>query len=190
MRIIFCTILLILSSQITLFGAPNSPDYWARYYETKSKESPSADLKVIHWLSLQGLENPLAIDLGCGNGVDTRGLFWDGWRVLAIDSSPLGINILNTRKDITAAQREKLTTQCVSFEKMRLSPSYFINAQFSLSFCAPGHFGNVWNKIVTSLQSRGIFFGDFLGNKDSWSVNKKMTFHSREQVELLFKDFN
>ena len=64
-----------------------------------------------------------------------------------------------------------------------------INASYSLPFCQPDHFENLWNKIYRSLKLNGRFSGNFFGEKDTWVVNKDMTFLTKHNTELLFKNF-
>ena len=47
----------------------------------------------------------------------------------------------------------------------------------------------MWNKITSSIIIGGIFCGQLFGNEDGWASNQNMTFHNRESLDDLFKDF-
>ena len=64
-----------------------------------------------------------------------------------------------------------------------------VNASFSLPFCEPGSYPNLWNQIFSSLISGGRFCGHLFGNKDSWAEDSSMNFHSSSDINLLLKDF-
>ncbi|MEL6463134.1 MAG: class I SAM-dependent methyltransferase, partial [Cyanobacteria bacterium J06621_15] len=64
-----------------------------------------------------------------------------------------------------------------------------INASFSLPFCEPQSFPELWNKIFSSLICGGRFSGQLFGNKDSWAKDSKMNFHTLSDINLLLKDF-
>ena len=73
-----------------------------------------------------------SIELGCGAGRDTVYLIKNGWEVLAID-----------REDI------------------QLEKNNLIIANFSLPFCNKNNFGELWNKINSSILKGGYFVGNF-----------------------------
>ena len=64
-----------------------------------------------------------------------------------------------------------------------------VNASFSLPFCNPNKFSDLWLEITTKLSIGGIFCGQLFGLEDSWASNKDMTFHPRKSLDTLFKKF-
>ena len=128
-----------------------------------------------------------AVDLGCGEGRDTVELLRQGWRVLAIDGNEEAIARMLARPDINL---ELLTTQTLRFEELVLPIAVdLINASFSLPFCLPEQFPNLWEKIVSSLKPGGHFCGGLFGNRDSWAVYPNMSHHTCSQVEALLQPF-
>ena len=94
---------------------------------------------------------------------------------------------LLSRPDINS---EYLETQVARFEELILPNSvYLVNASFSLPFCHPEDFPNLWKKIVSSLRSGGQFCGQLLGERDSWVIYASLNYHTGEQVEVLLQPF-
>lgn len=125
-----------------------------------------------------------AADLGCGTGTDTLYLLNEGWQVCAIDKESAALEKIEARWPFPS-----LTVSQQTFEEMSLPQTDLINASFALPFCLPAHFNNCWLQVVNSLSTGGIFCGHFFGERDSWSVRKDMTFHSTDELNVLFKDF-
>jgi hypothetical protein len=64
-----------------------------------------------------------------------------------------------------------------------------VNASFSLPFCNPNKFSDLWEEIITKLTIGGIFCGQLFGLEDSLASNKEMTFHHRKSLDTLFRNF-
>ena len=129
-----------------------------------------------------------AIDLGCGEGVETLGLLQAGWRVLAIDKEAEGIQRLIAKTP--ESLRDHLQTRQAGFEQVsELPPSQLIYAGYSVPFCTPEYFSTLWNLIVSSLETGGRFAGELFGVRDAWSANPSMNFHNAQQVAALFEPF-
>ncbi len=133
-----------------------------------------------------------AIDLGCGDGRDTAELLRRGWRVLAIDAHPEGLRRLRARTD--APVREaladgRLVIVQATFEDCELPACDLLSASFSLPFCPPEHFADLWARIRASVRSGGRFCGQLFGDRDSWSVIEDRTHHARREAIALFDDF-
>ncbi|REE02045.1 class I SAM-dependent methyltransferase [Marinoscillum furvescens] len=128
-----------------------------------------------------------AIDLGCGSGSDTMALIQQGWQVLAIDQEA---KIIQHLVQQLPAPLPSLTTRCTTFEALEtLPPADLINASFSLPFCNPAHFDQLWDTITSSLVQGGYFAGHFFGPEDDWAPNPSMIFHDTMAIEQLFRGF-
>jgi hypothetical protein len=111
-----------------------------------------------------------------------------GWCVKAIDREPDGIRRLTD--SVPVEYRHLLQTRVSPFERLHELPSCnLINASFSLPFCAPEHFGILWQAIVLALRPRGRFAGNLFGERDGWAHDTRMTFHTRAEVERLLDSF-
>jgi trans-aconitate methyltransferase len=164
---------------------------WTEYYKKTEKKSVPRKtlLKAIELFDLDQIGVPkLAIDLGCGSGIDTEALLRCGWSVLAIDAQVSAINSLLTK--MPQFYSGQLTSQVASFETLpQLPPAYLINASFSLHFLTPNNFYKFWHLISDSLHPGGRFAGTFFGIRDGWSTRSDMTFLSPEALNALFLTF-
>jgi SAM-dependent methyltransferase len=128
-----------------------------------------------------------AVDLGCGAGADTIELIKNGWQVLAIDKEQEAITLLESKVGVL---KDHVQTKAIPFENIKKLPkSLFVNSSLSLPFCNPHHFDGLWKIIKDSILTTGRFSGDFFGNRDEWSANPNMTFHTSEQIKKLFSKF-
>lgn len=162
---------------------------WAAYYSAVVGRPPRDTLlaALAHFEEESALRSQFAVDLGCGEGRDTVELLRRGWRVLGIDGEPEAIARLLNRPDINLNQLE---TQIVRFEELTLPDAVdLINASFSLPFCPPEYFPDLWEKIVLSLRSGGRFCGQLFGDRDSWAIYPSMNHHTRQQVNVLLQPF-
>lgn len=140
-------------------------------------------------LELRGEAAPgVAIDLGCGDGTESRALAAQGWRVHALDSAR------GTEMRVTAGlsptDAARITAKRVAFEDIEALPANeLLYAGRSLPFCADPEFPRLWPLIRGSIIKSGMFVGDFFGPHDSWFGRPGMNFHSREEVEGLLDGF-
>ncbi|GAA3635809.1 class I SAM-dependent methyltransferase [Flavivirga jejuensis] len=165
---------------------------WKTHYDkiNKEKHPPAYTLsQTLNFISSKdSLKKFKAIDLGCGNGIDTLAMLEKGFNVLAIDKDPNSFQHL--QKNINSNYLERLNFQNSSFESLdELSSVDLVNASFSLPFCLPHQFERLWSNIVGCINPEGFFCGHFFGPKDSWSSNSDMTFHNLQAVKRLFKGF-
>ena len=157
---------------------------WKAYYDNVANRPPRKTILT----ALAAFKQPgIAIDLGCGDGRDTVVMLRHNWTVLAIDKEPDAITRLLARPHLNTQQ---LTTQIVSFEELQLPESVdLINASFSLPFCSPEAFPNLWYRITNALSTGGRFCGHLFGNRDSWCDCEFINCFTRLQVETLLKPY-
>lgn len=165
---------------------------WKLHYDKIKEENYPISYtlkKAFQVLSQENeLEKPLAIDLGCGNGVDTFALLDGGFSVLAIDKNPDCLSEL--KQGVENNLRKNLVFQNLSFEDIDFLPSsYIVNASFSLPFCHPDEFNKLWTIIKGGIKPKGFFCGHFFGPNDSWSSNNKMTFLDLQNIKELLGEF-
>ena len=156
-----------------------------KYYNNTISKNPR---KNVQYLIEKVKLNPgKAIDFGCGAGNDTVYLIKNNWNVLAIDKEGVEERIA---KRLNNEELKKFRFQRQDFESMEIEKSNLIIANYCLPFCNKNKFEELWNKIKLSILDKGYFVGNFLGLNDSWNgVKTDMLFLSKEQVMLLFKDF-
>jgi SAM-dependent methyltransferase len=163
---------------------------WNSYYKNKSNLVPRDTLlKVLEFFEKEKNtdEQLFAVDLGCGHGADTLELLKRNWKVLAIDSSPEGLAILD--ECVIPSRKRNFRKMEMSFENLKLMRCDLLNASYSIPFCIPEFFSSMWTEIDNSILKNGRFAGNFFGKNDSWANNEKMTFLSKEEVINLFKNY-
>lgn len=168
----------------------NNHNRWDKYIKATLKDKPRLTLaKALALFENQNTDaqEKVAIDLGCGAGADTIELIKNGWRVLAIDKEQEAIDTMISKLGPLQA---KVKAKCVSFEELNdLRKSMLVNSSLSLPFCNPRHFDTLWELIEASIIEGGRFAGDFFGVRDDWSNDRRLTFHTRNQIYSMFSDF-
>jgi SAM-dependent methyltransferase len=166
---------------------------WPAYFAAvEGKPARDTLLKALELFekedAAKGRQERFAIDLGCGSGRDTFELLNRGWRVLAIDSSPLAIELLAGK--VPENQKARLETRAAGFEGLTLPRADLANASYALPFCDPGAFPAAWSTIVGAIPVGGRFAGQFFGERDGWAKLPDRTHHTRDQVNAMLRDFN
>jgi SAM-dependent methyltransferase len=139
---------------------------------------------IVHVRSpLNSLLPRYAIDMGCGDGTETVELLQQGWHVVAFDSEPAAIELLQNK--LSPELRANLDAHVASFEHITLPPADFIYAGMSLPFCHPASFQTMWGKITASLRRDGVFAAHFFGERDSWAGRPTMSFQTRNEIHQL-----
>lgn len=140
-------------------------------------------------LGLRGQTPPgVAVDLGSGDGTESRFLAVNGWRVHSFDSAP--DTQTRTVAGLTQVDAERITPVRIEFEELQALPHNDLTyAGRSLPFCAEAIFPRLWSAIRASIRPSGWFVGDFFGLNDSWFGRSDMNFHSREGIERLLHGF-
>jgi SAM-dependent methyltransferase len=128
-----------------------------------------------------------AVDIGSGAGTDTLELLRRKWHVTAIDQQAVALKFLSRR--LPPRQRSSLTLQRASMEGLSLPKADLIYASFSLPFCRSEEFPRLWANIRRALVPGGHFAGQLFGNRDEWSGDRPMTFHTVRQVRALTRGY-
>ncbi len=156
------------------------------YHKTDANPPHELLLNVLKRFPSRPTSQLHAIDLGCGAGSDTMEMLKQGWDVLAIDAESAAIKHLTAK--ISPQQGSHLQTRISSFDSAELPRADLVYASYSLPFCAPNRFSELWNKIVNAIKPDGRFAGQFFGVNDSWANDPDMNFHTEDQVREFFVD--
>ena len=152
---------------------------WSDYYEANEGRAPREQLlDVLGLFAAPGT----AVDLGCGAGIDTLAMLDRGWSVLAIDAEPDAIERVRRRAGDTPA----LETHRSAMEDVHLPPADLVWASYSLFFCDPTRFSDVWGGIRSAVRPGGRFAGELLGDRDTWASIEGHTAMTRADAEARF----
>lgn len=155
---------------------------WSRYYDAADEQPRQTLLDALDRFG----EPAFAVDLGCGTGRDTLELLRRGWRVLAIDGEQEAIDRLAVTADGVDA---RLETEVAPMEEAAWPATQIVNASYSLPFCPPERFPDLWERIVDSLPPGGRFCGQLFGDRDGWAGQEDVVFLPRPEVERLLEPF-
>ncbi|WP_241974796.1 class I SAM-dependent methyltransferase [Cryobacterium mannosilyticum] len=159
------------------------PMDWPAYYDAQAGRSARSVL--VEALRRRG-DTPAgaAIDLGCGEGTETRHLLRAGWRVLAFDADPGAKDLV--QRGLHPAELGRLAFGQARFEDLpELPPADLVYAGFALPFCDPAAFPGLWADIRAALKPGAWFAGELFGPHDDWAGRAEMNFHDRAEVESL-----
>lgn len=156
---------------------------WTGYYDAQAGRAVRS--VVLRALALRDDAPPgMAVDIGCGEGTETRHLLASGWRVLAIDAD--AASEARVRAGLTPGQLARLTFRSARFEDIgELPAADLVYSTFALPFCDPAAFPALWSGIRAALKPGAWFAGELFGPHDSWSGRADMNFHDRAEVEAL-----
>jgi trans-aconitate methyltransferase len=157
---------------------------WFGYYDAQEGREPRELLTEV--LRAFDAEHRVgsAVDIGCGDGTDSLALLARGWNVLSIDAEDDAIRRLRARLTDDVAARS--TTDVSPMEGVDLPPADLVFASFSLPFCPPESFPDLWARIRASLRRGGRFAGELFGDRDTWASDPTMTFQDEDAARALF----
>jgi tellurite methyltransferase len=147
-----------------------------------------------------------AIDIGCGEGRDTRELLRrtgrSTWSLFVTDGSDHGLDIL--LRSLRPTEHARVcAARCVMEALPRIYPKLvpiglkerpcaqvdLVNASFSLPFCPARELPTLWKWIAARIRPGGRFAGQLFGDRDTWAHARKTTGIARTAVDRMFRDF-
>ena len=139
---------------------------------------------LIEFLDNYKIDN--AIDLGCGSGNESVYMVKNGIKVLAIDRQLNKDFILNRLSD---DEKKLISFKEGSFENIELPKTQLLTAFFSIPFCNPNNFDELWTKIYNSIEDNGYFVGQLFGDRDAWNVVDSINTFPINKVKAYLKKF-
>jgi tellurite methyltransferase len=155
---------------------------WTEYYDENEDRSPREMLLEV--LDGFGSGEHWAVDLGCGNGIDTLAMLERDWSVFAIDGEEEAIR--RVRKRVPSSLAPRLRTLVSRMEEVELPQVDLVWAGFSLFFCDPDQFDQVWQRVRRAIRPQGRFAGELLGNRDTWAPEDDISAFTIGQARALF----
>jgi tellurite methyltransferase len=156
---------------------------WEEYYEITKNNPPSPLLvKALGYVSHKNK----AIDIGGGALKDSRYLLEQGFEVTVIDKE------IALKDHAASLHNTKLQYHVTSYDDFAFPENEYdiASAMFALPFNPPLTFDAMFDRVKKSLKPGGIFCGQFFGVHDEWnSAARAMTFHTKEEIQELLKDF-
>mgnify|MGYP001819716169 CR=1 FL=1 len=143
-----------------------SDTHWPDYYEvTAERPAWATTMMAAEAFGDHPAGEPrFAVDLGCGAGRDTRELLRRGWRVLATDMTPEGIETL--RRLTPGEHRMRLETEVSALQDFEIPACDLVNANLILPFQPADDLEATWARILTALPVGGRFCGMLFGDRD------------------------
>jgi tellurite methyltransferase len=151
---------------------------WKKYHnQTKERNHSKILAEALEHVDVR----ESALDVGAGTLSDSKFLLSEGFaQVTALDIEPFE-SLPDPRFTFIKSSFEEYDFPARSFD--------VINARFSLPFCKPEAFPSIWERMVGSLKTGGVFSGHLFGTHDEWASDPSMIFHTKEQVDELLSGF-
>lgn len=156
--------------------------HWPDYYEvTAERPSWATTRMAAEAFGDHPDDGPrFAVDLGCGAGRDTRELLRQGWRVLATDMTPEGIETL--LRLTPEADLARLRTEVSLLVDLEIPACDLVNANLSLPFQPAQDYAAVWERIRAAIPIGGRFSGMLFGDRDQAAGEAEMTCPSPDVI--------
>jgi tellurite methyltransferase len=166
-------------------------EYWSRYYEVTVDRPAWATVRfAIERFATEADESQperFAVDLGCGAGRDARELLRAGWRVLAIDREPAGLEAL-----VAATPQElrgRLETRVADLADAEIPACDLVNASLSLPFLAPDPFWAAWRRALEAVTIGGRVAAMLFGDRDDSAGDRDMTCPAPDAIRASLEGF-
>jgi trans-aconitate methyltransferase len=157
------------------------PRDWEGYYAWIAGREPR--LLLTRALEHYGEVTPgaVAVDVGCGDGVETQALLTAGFAVTAIDATAGSIELLGRLPEAGG----RLTPVLSAMQDAEIPPADLVYAGYALPFCPPEAFDDLWGRLRAAVRPGGLLACDLFGDRDQWASTSDMSFVTRGRVQDL-----
>lgn len=155
---------------------------WDEYNAAQWGRTPRESLT--HALAVAGADGTgrVAVDLGCGEGVEVAALLNAGWTVHAVDGEAGPLRRLAER----TAHPERLHTLHRPFADLDALPQAdLIHSSYALPYCPPAHLDRVWAAVRGALRPGAVLAVQFFGPNDSMATDPAVSIHDADQVRAM-----
>ena len=163
------------------------PDHDASHWSTYNAHQAGREVRP---LLLEALTHTgpgagrVAVDVGCGAGVEVVRLLELGWTVHALDGDEGSLRQLESRH---ATPDGRLTTAVVDLDDLPELPSAdLVHSGYALPFTRPERFAATWGHARDALAPGGVLAVNLFGDRDSWAGEPGMTFTTEAETRALF----
>jgi len=181
-----------VARQQRLHMTQQSPISWTPFYDRVQNGGPDTWLpKVLALIDREKRAGArlFAVDLGCGEGRDTRELLKRGWRVLAVDSEPEAIERLRKHPD-TAPHLDRLSTLTASMSEASLEGASLIYSFLALPYVPKQEWTKLWNAIGGAITCGAYFAGNLFGDRHHYAAYEGVNVVSESVARALFEPFD
>ena len=128
----------------------------------------------------------VAIDIGCGAGIETQLLLATGWTVYALDADEHSLRQLENTTGASAISR--LNTCVVDLNDLPELPlANLIYAGYALPYARPARFYEMWNTVTRALAPGAVIAVNLFGDRDSWADREQETYMTETETHALFE---
>lgn len=130
-----------------------------------------------------------ALDLGCGEGRDTIHLLKRGYEVTAVDKSPVGINKLLSRPELSIEMKSSLITTICNVLEFDWQKKYYdlIVAVTLLDHLDAEQIPKICNSIIKSAKDQAIIFIEVHTDRDPALTGKGPVSEFSSAIKHYFK---
>lgn len=143
---------------------------WTKYIQ-KTKDKPP---RALFEEAITYAHSGFALDIGGGNLADSKKMLEKGFKVTVVDPN------------VKSADCKGIEILSIKIEDFifPIGKFSFVNAQDVLLYTE--NISSTMKNVFDSLESGGIFSGQFFGEEDGWSGHQGVATHTREEVEQFF----
>jgi SAM-dependent methyltransferase len=164
-------------------GDDEQPDWSAYYRGTTGREVRPLFARGLAAARASGVTGGRAVEIGFGDGTETRALLGAGFSVLAVEATEAAEDFL--RPGLPRGDADRLEVVIAPAQEVALGSFDLLYSGYVLSFVPPAAFPVLWARVRAGLRPGGILAVNVFGVRDSWAGEPGMTFLDREAVDRL-----